>query len=187
MRKLLLTTAAVAAAIAGAFAAELTHSKNADSSYADYCVRIEESDTTLSIKLLLVKEYRDLEPIRLDTQMQFKCETSFWGSTSYSFDFIEKRVGELLDKLTSSGVWFYGNGWYDLNSQKLNPTQPVVHVSELPIFMVKGRQKEKWKKEQLLLKENTYTNATVSIRFECLPIDTTFQVNYRVRLIGECK
>jgi len=187
MRKLLLTTAAVAAAIAGAVAGEPIHSENADSYYADYCISIEESDMTFSVKLLLVKEYRDLEPIRLDTLEQFKCEKSFWGNTDYKFDFIEKRIGELLNKFTSSGVWFYGNGWVNLYSQKLKPAQSVVHVSELPILTVKGRQREKWKKESLLLKENTYTNVTVSIRRECLPLDTTFQVNYRVRLIGECK
>jgi hypothetical protein len=191
MRKLLLTTAAVAAAIAGAFAVEPTHSENADSSYADYCIKFENSDTTLAAKLLLVKEYRKLEPIRLDPPKTFRCR-SLCGSEDYYFDVVEKRISELHREIPYAGGVGEVNSWiegYSHGEKTLGPVIPISHTSELRILMppIDGRLKDKWKKGLLSLKENTYTDAKVKVWRDCSTLDTTFQVNYRVRLIGECK
>jgi len=65
---------------------------------------------------------------------------------------------------------------------------PINHISILRELTIKGHNKENWKKGLLPLKEIRYTSAEVEVWRECLPdLDTTFQVNYRVRLIGECK
>ena len=189
MRKLLLTAAAVAAAIAGAVAVEPTHSENADSSYADYCIKIEDSDTTLVAKFLLVKKYRNLEPIRIDSQMTFWC-TSVSGSDRYYFDIVEEKISELRRKLTHIGISVEGSAWgAGVSDGKLNlgPVIPISHIDTLRILNIKDRNKENWKKGLLPLKEITYTNAKVKAWRNCSPLDTTFQVNYRVRLIGECK
>jgi hypothetical protein len=165
-----------------------THSENADISYADYCVRFEESDTMFSVKFLLVKEHRQLEPIRLDTHKLFKCDTLSW-SEGYYFDVVDNIVGELLHRLTSFGVSFYGTPvYFSPGGGILNPVISADHVPESRILIVKGRQMESWKKGMLSLKETQYTNVKASVRYRCPPqLDTTFQMNYRVRLIGECK
>lgn len=165
-----------------------THSENADSSYADYCVSFEESDITFSVKFLLVKEYRNLEPIRLDTHKLFKCDTISW-SEGYYFDVVDNIVGELLHRLTSSGVLFNTTSVYFCpGGGILNTVISAGHVPESRILIVKGHQKETWKKGMLSLKETQYTNVEARVRYRCPPqLDTTFQVNYRVRLIGECK
>jgi len=191
MHKLILTTAAVAAAIAGAFAAEPTHSESADSSYADYCIKYENSDKTIAAKLLLVKEYKKLEPIRLDPPKTFRCR-SLSGSEDYYFDAVEKRIRELHREIPSAGGVGQINSWiegYSDGEKILGPVIPIGHTSELLILMppMDGRLKNKWKKGLLSLKENTYTDAKVKVWLNCSTLDTSFQVDYRVRLIGECK
>jgi hypothetical protein len=191
MRKLILTTAAVAAAIAGTFAGEPTHPENPDSSYADYCIKFEDGDTTIAAKLLLVKEYKKLEPIRLDPPKTFRCKI-LSGAENYYFDAVEKKISELHREFPSAGMVGQINSWgsaYGHGEIILGPVIPISHTSELLIFMphIDDRIKDKWKKGLLSLKENTYTDANVNVWRKCSTFDTSFQVNYRVRLIGECK
>ncbi|GBU22114.1 hypothetical protein R80B4_02019 [Fibrobacteres bacterium R8-0-B4] len=164
---------------------------NTDSAYADYCISIEDSDTVFDVTLLLVKEYKNIEPLRLNTQKMFKCK-GFSGHEIYHFDVIDKMIDELLYKFTfSKRLGGHYNGWAQGSSSGvviLNHVIPISHIYDLSILTIYDHNKKDWKKDMLPLKENLYTNVNVKIWRECPPyFDTTFQRDYRVRIVGECK
>jgi hypothetical protein len=191
MRRLILTTVAVAAVIGAVFADEQSIFRTVAPKgvYADYCVSFEEHDTTFEVKLLLVKEYMAPESIRLHTQASLKCDDGWInGSERYSFDVVEKKINKLSRRFTSSPLW--GGGWfagYIDGEITLGPTIQIGHISERTVLTVKGHDREKWKKGLSSLKKNTYTRVNVEVRRKCQPLDTTFYIDYRVRLIGECR
>jgi hypothetical protein len=170
------------------FASLDIHSENADSSYAEYCVNFEDNDTMFSVNLLLVKEYRNVELILSDTQELFKCENLSW-SERYEFCSIDKKIGELLHEFTSSGISIRGTSGYIISGGGiLDRVITIGPEYEWRILTVKGYQKEKWRKGLLSLRENMYTDVKTHLTYSCSPyFDTTIQIDYRVKLIGECK
>jgi len=166
-----------------------------DSAYADYCVSIDESDTTFILSLVLIKEYKELEPIRLDTQKTFAC-TAHYGFEYNSAHILDTMIVELLNKIMfryRSGYPIGGRGWagtYSHGMIELCHEIPVPHVSDLQILGIINHniKKKNLRKELLpLLEKNTYADITANITRTCLPnLDTTFQIKSRVRITGEC-
>jgi len=202
MRKLLLTTAAVAAAIAGAFA-------NMDSADVDYCIDWGDGKDVFSTCLVFVKKHNDLKPFKIMRNRQARSTCTFYSySFSSNFYFIDKSGREVfyfngdfasiggggLEIKYTTSIALDSGGRSDCVS---STSRAIISVKELEEYVKidfadtaslwESAIKNVKKKDVLRLK-GKIINGYVDVSVHCQPdLDTTYRVGFHAKVIGECK
>ena len=191
MRKLLLTTAAVAAAIAGAFA-------NMDSADVDYCIDWGDGKDVFSTRLVFVKKYNDLKPFKITRNRHARSTCTYYSysfSSNFYFNggFAGMGGGGLEIKYTTS-IALDSGGRSDCVS---STSRAIISAKELEehIKIDFADTASLWesaiknvKKKDVLRLNGKIINGYVGVSVHCQPdLDTTYRVGFRAKVIGECK
>jgi len=202
MRKLLLTTAAVAAAIAGAVA-------DMDSTDVDYCIDWGDGKDIFNTRLVFVKKYNDLKPFKIPRNQRARSGCTGYSHSFYSnFYFIDKSGREVF--YFNDGFHGGSGGGFEIKrittlaldsggkSSCISSISPVIISYEKFEELVKidftdtANLRESLiknvKKKDLLWFKGKIINGHVNVIVMCSPdLDTTYQVGFRAKVIGECK
>jgi len=173
-------------------------STDADSADADYCFCFEsydinDKDKYSSVNFLFLKEKRKLKPIRLNVmQEHLNCE-GYAKDTYSKLDFVDKLGGRLFSGFGAGSGYSIGR-WVNTSTGELKPVTLYIESIIQPDFpkVIVEQLEEHRRREDLLLLKNRIVNAYVKESFECYKykgtslIDTTYRINFRVKIIGEC-
>jgi hypothetical protein len=205
MRKLILTTTAVAAAIAGAFA-------DMDSADVDYCIDWGDGKDIFNTRLIFVKKYNDLKTFKIPRNRRVR---SACTSYTYSFStclYLVDKSGRQVFHFNGGFAGGGGGGFWMKHTTSIafdsvgnvgksscvSSTSPsIISAEELEehIKIDFADTASLWesviknvKKKNVLGLKGKIINGYVEVNVHCRPdLDTTYQVGFRAKVIGECK
>ncbi len=176
------------------------HSENINLADADYCIDWGSEKTDFDARkarLVLVKKYNDFK-IRLDIQDSVTYIESYRYTSSskfYSVDESGRRpfAFELLRKTNEAllATPYYCNCCNPRFGQEpefvkiLRPEIPFIFPDTSGTLLANIGE---YKKDDILQHKGKIINAYIIQYISCHPgLDTTFRMDFRVRIIGECK
>jgi len=202
MRRLLRTIAAVAAAIGLAYA-------DMDSADADYCIGWGNGKDIFNTHLLFVRKYNDLKTFKVPRNRLTRSTcTGYSYGFSPTFIFIDKSGREVF--FFHGGFYVGAGGGVTIKrtttlaidsggvSNCVSSTTPVIISAEELEELVKisfADSASLWestikhvKKKDFLRFKGKIINGHVDVSIGCEPdLDTTYSIDFRIRVIGECK
>jgi hypothetical protein len=182
------------------FACLYSRSDNINHADADYCIDWGNDKTEFDarvVKLVFVKKHNDFK-IRLNIQDSIKCTHVYRFTSSSQFSSVDELgrklfTFELLRKINENLVatLYYCSGCDPKYGQEpefvkiLRPEIPFVFPDTSGTLLANISE---YKKDDLLQLKGKTINAYVIQYISCYPdLDTTFNMDFRVRIMGECE
>jgi len=186
------------------------HSEGVDSADADYCIDWGDGKDIFDTKLVLVKKRKNIKAFKIPRNRQARSTCiSYSYSVSPSFYFIDKSGREVFN--FEGG--FTGGGWGGgieityRTSIALDSGGKSDCVSSTRYPTISAKELEEnikidftdsaglWesaiknvKKKDILRLKGKNINGDIKVSVHCQPdLDTTYQVGFRAKIIGECK
>jgi hypothetical protein len=180
-----------------------SHSENMDSADADYCIDWIGDEKSIEARLIFVKKYKDLK-IRLNIQEPLKCMGRYTSWPSSDFYFIDESGRKVFIFETlgfGSSAWesksahstvIRIDGRNDDSSRsrigRMVPELVKILQPEIQIKFPDTTESNKYEREKLLQLKGKIIDAYINNYIKCDPdLDTTYRINFRVRITGVCK
>jgi len=159
-------------------------SESTDSAYADYCIKLTNKDTSIVAGILFVKKNIDLDNILLNLPKTLMCRSINQSQYNY-FESI------IVSDTCSFNFLVNGSTVYNvISGQKIRTKlQEVINLEFPSSGSIYGLCPDTydWRNGVQTIK-NKLVFVESKVSFMCEPhLDTTFKINYHIRITGECK